>query len=1426
MLLALLTIAAGLSAQSRIPGDPANYLYAVGNITSGDRDTIVVVFFEVPDTITQTLYVAINSPGEEVPLTTGAPDVPGPGTTVYTLIGGAGALSDPRSRQQYYSPADIAAGNHKIGTKLAQNTYTTQTTLWGYFSGVSPSQGEHIGNKYYFKVVVEPDASVYKNAFQLDVSYANSGIPTGISGVRAFAYCWTLGLQNRVGWIWNIYPFVPSGATGNINYYNFDADDGAVWEAFDKSGAGPFAVTASSPGNVYPGDEVFTAFAIGAQTNGTWRLRITENTLPGFENPTEVWFTNSATGEVYRAYAAAYTPPAADHIAVAATDGVAVAGGTDFETVTLQAVDSTGTPTANYYHMYVQASGSAKIKYINNVDQGATPPAAAYVDTDSNGLATVGITDTAVEAITVSVTTNGSTAPGTDATEANLPGTNQSAGINFQANPPPAVSSASNLTFTAGSAATLATITITDSGTADINAAGDVRIRIPSGLDAVFNTGAVVTPTVSGAGGGTVGAVSYESGNKVARIDVTTNFAVTNILTVSGLAFTAVNTASSGRLELSVDGGTTYVSVDDKLITITNASGTYTWNGTSSVAWNTPANWTPAGPPAAGADVVIPGTGVTFMPTLDTSPTVGSLSVQTGATLTTSTFSLTINRDLTLGGTLNASAQTGAQSITIGRDLSGTGTFTGGAGAVSFTGTGPRIGTSVTTATGAISVTNAATLTGSVTLNTGAGAGNISFGSTVNGPYALTLSAGTGSVALGGAIGGTTALSSLMVSGTGALALPATTVTGNVTATMAGALTQTGALIVPGNSSFSAGANPITLNNAANNFTGTVALSNSGANNVALTDVNALALAASSVGSGTLSVTASGAITQTGAVVQAAGAGTASFSAGAGPITLNNAANNFTGAVGLSNSGANNVALTDVNALALAASSVGSGTLTVIANGAITQTGAVVQAAAAGVASFSAGANPITLNNAANDFTGAVNLSNSGANLVQVSDTNSIQLGTLAIGGGLTVSAGSGITQTAVAITVPGAAVLTAGAGPITLTTAGNDFQSTVALSNSGANNVAVTDVNALALAASSVGSGTLTVIANGAITQTGAVVQAAGAGIASFSAGANPITLNNAANDFTGAVNLSNSGANLVQVSDTNSIQLGTLAIGAGLTVSAGSGITQTAVAITVPGAAILSAGAGPITLTTAGNDFQSTVALTNSGANNVALTDVNALALAASSVGSGTLTVTAGGAITQTGAVVQAAGAGHRQLLRRRQPHHAEQRSQRLYRRGQPLQLRGEPGAGQRHQLHSARHPRHRGGADGERGLRHHADCGGDHRAGGRYPDRRCRGDHADDGGQRLPEHSGAVELRGQQRRCHRRQRAGAGSFQCRQRHSHRDRKRHHHTDGSGGAGSGSRGRQLLRGRQPHHAEQRGQQLHRRRGAVELRGQQRRPH
>ena len=474
---------------------------------------------------------------------------------------------------------------------------------------------------------------------------------------------------------------------------------------------------------------------------------------------------------------------------------------------------------------------------------------------------------------------------------------------------------------------------------------------------------------------------------------------------------------------------------------------------------------------------------------------------------------------------------------------------------------------------------------------------------------------------------------------------------GNLTINAAGAINQTAGNLAVAAASINAGAGSINLTQAANDFTGAVSLNNSGANNVAITDANALNLGASSVGTGTLTVNGVG-ITQSGTLTQAAAAGAATFNGGAGVITLTDASNDFTGAVSLNNSGANNVAITDGNALNLGASSVGTGTLTVNGVG-ITQSGTLTQAALAGAATFIGGAGVITLSNAGNDFTGPVSLTNSGANAAALVDQNALTLGALSLGGDLTVtstgalnlgqgavggdlaatSSGGAVTQSG-ALSVTGTTSVAAGTNTIDLATNGtsNDFTGAVSLNNSGANNVAITDANALNLGTSSVGTGTLTVNGVG-ITQSGTLTQAALAGAATFNGGAGVITLSNVSNDFRGPVLLSNSGANAIVVANANALVLGTSTVGGNLDVVSGGAITQSG-ALSVAGTSSFNAGANAITLTDATNDFTGSVSLNNSGANNVALTDVNALDLGTSTVG-GALYVVSGGPLTQSGAL-----------------------------------------------------------------------------------------------------------------------------------------------------------------------------------------------
>jgi filamentous hemagglutinin family protein len=246
------------------------------------------------------------------------------------------------------------------------------------------------------------------------------------------------------------------------------------------------------------------------------------------------------------------------------------------------------------------------------------------------------------------------------------------------------------------------------------------------------------------------------------------------------------------------------------------------------------------------------------------------------------------------------------------------------------------------------------------------------------------------------------------------------------------------------------------------------------------------------------------------------------------------------------------VRLNDTSAIVLDGATT-TGTLSVTSGGAITQSAPIIQTGAGGTVTLNAGVNAITLTDAGNDFTGTVLLVGSS---VSIMDANAITLGPLNT---------SSLSVTAASIGQAGTFVVsgpsTFRGGTVVLNDAGNDFTGPVSLNSSGAGNVAVTDSNGIVLETSLLGSGTLTVNASGAITQTGPITQTAGAGAAKFNAGANPIVLTDPGNDFTGPVSLSNSGPNQVAVSDVNGLSLGPSSLGTGgLFVISGAPVTITA--------------------------------------------------------------------------------------------------------------------------------------------------------------------------------------------------------------------------------------------------------------------------
>ncbi|WP_349602348.1 filamentous hemagglutinin N-terminal domain-containing protein, partial [Azospirillum argentinense] len=103
-------------------------------------------------------------------------------------------------------------------------------------------------------------------------------------------------------------------------------------------------------------------------------------------------------------------------------------------------------------------------------------------------------------------------------------------------------------------------------------------------------------------------------------------------------------------------------------------------------------------------------------------------------------------------------------------------------------------------------------------------------GITVLNTGSITLTAGTLNVTMNAA-GGGVALDGII------------SINGNLSITASGSITQSTALTVGGTSSFSAGANAITLGNAGNALTGAVTLTNSGTNDATLTNTLATAIA-------------------------------------------------------------------------------------------------------------------------------------------------------------------------------------------------------------------------------------------------------------------------------------------------------------------------------------------------------------------------------------------------------------------------------------------------------------------------------------------------------------------------------------------------------------------------------------------------------
>ena len=410
--------------------------------------------------------------------------------------------------------------------------------------------------------------------------------------------------------------------------------------------------------------------------------------------------------------------------------------------------------------------------------------------------------------------------------------------------------------------------------------------------------------------------------------------------------------------------------------------------------------------------------------------------------------------------------------------------------------------------------------------------------------------------------------------------------------------------------------------------------------------------------SGTVTLNSTGAVSET-------GAGTITASGlellGTGPYTLTNANN----VVSLAGSTSGSISYKDTDGFAIGtvntAGLTTSGNVTLHAGGAVTQSQKI---SALGLELLGTG--PYTLTNANNDIT---TLAANTTNAVSFRDTNVLLVGTVnsTVGittagqnvslqtgssltlnnlinagvGNVTLNAAGAVTQGA-GNTITAAGLELLGAGPFTLTDAGNDIgilaaSTTGTISYRDTNGFSIGTVNTTV--GISTGGNSLTLRAGAAVTQAQAI-SASGLELL----GSVSYTLTNSANDITtlaanttGTISYRDaSGFAIGTVNSTTGVSTG----GNNLTLEAAGAVTQSQ-SITATGLELL--GSGPYTLTLSTNNV-TTLAANTSGA--ISYRDTNALVVgtvnstAGIVTGGNNLTVQTGGTLTISNSINVGAG------------------------------------------------------------------------------------------------------------------------------------------------------------------------------------------
>lgn len=120
---------------------------------------------------------------------------------------------------------------------------------------------------------------------------------------------------------------------------------------------------------------------------------------------------------------------------------------------------------------------------------------------------------------------------------------------------------------------------------------------------------------------------------------------------------------------------------------------TFTWSGTTTGPWSTGLDWSPAGPPAIGSDVVIGSATqlAAFTVTEDTTVSIASLTLAGASGGKSTTLAFATGNTLTVSGAVATNANTvinGTGTLVANGAIAGGGAITASSGLLVVTGSG------------------------------------------------------------------------------------------------------------------------------------------------------------------------------------------------------------------------------------------------------------------------------------------------------------------------------------------------------------------------------------------------------------------------------------------------------------------------------------------------------------------------------------------------------------------------------------------------------------------------------------------------------------------------------------------------------------------------------------------------------------------